>query len=96
MQQLAHPVDAILNVEQAAAFLEVSPSQVRHACKLVDGHPDRIPNFRMGKHIRIPFWGLLEWIARRSGAGMPSAPSGEHRPARMLRSTRSRRLIRKR
>jgi hypothetical protein len=86
----AYAHTAILNVEEVAAYLRMSAATVRHYCHLVEGQPDRMPNFRMGKAIRIPFWGLQEWIARRSGCGLP-APE-----ARRIIKSKPRRTARRR
>jgi hypothetical protein len=85
----------ILSVEQAAAYLDVSEATVRAHCKLVPGEPDRIPNFRMGERagaIKIPFWGLLGWIAQRSGCPVPAGGGAAQLKRRRMMKARSRRL----
>ncbi len=82
----------ILNVAQAAEYLHVSQATVRQHCAIAHGEPDRLPNFRMGNAIRIPFWGLLGWVASRSGAGLPRA-SKPSRPPRMIRKNRTPRRV---
>lgn len=61
----------ILTVDQAAKFLQLSPATVRHYCHLAEGLPERIPHFRLGSAIRIPYWALLRWVAERSGTNVP-------------------------
>ena len=53
----------ILTVFQAAEFLQVSEN---HLYSLVS--QNMVPHVRFGKLIRIPLWGLLQYIASASGA----------------------------
>lgn len=97
MAKAEYSPESILNVAEAAEFMGVSQAQVRGACHLNEGSPGRMPHFRMGKHIRIPFWGLIGWIAAQSGAAMPVLASKSYQNGRMLRTNRKpRRLTRKR
>lgn len=66
------PVDgpAVLTVQQAATLLQVSRN---HLYTLIS--QDRVPHIRFGKLIRIPRWGLLDFVARESGAALPDAHS---------------------
>ena len=89
----AYMQEDILSVAEAAAYLRVSEPTVRQLCHLVEGEADRIPNFRLGTAIRIPFWGLVNWISRRSGAGLPQAASRSKMRAKSRRITRRRRRI---
>ncbi len=55
--------DVVLTVPQAAKLLQVSEN---HLYSLIA--QGQIPNTRFGKLIRIPRWGLLQYIAQSSGA----------------------------
>ncbi len=89
--------DAILTVKEAAEYLKLSQSTIRSFCNLDEDQPDRIPNWRIGTSIRIPFWGLLIWIGNRSGSGPPpTAPSKKPRHRRMMRAPKPRRILAKR
>ena len=97
--------DDILSVEQAAEYLKVSESTVRAHCKLDQGEPDRLPNFRMGERagaIKIPFWALVNWVAQRAGCSMPPASFDKLRMTtsgkakRRMMKAQSRRLSRTR
>ena len=62
----------ILTPAEAAPILKLHPQTVRQLCNLPEGAAGRIPNFRpTSKDIRIPYWGLLEWVAERSGSKLP-------------------------
>ena len=87
-----YAIDDILNVAQAAEYVRVSEPTLRAYCHLAEGVPDRVPHFRMGTSIRIPFWGLLQWISRRAGVGLPSYERSDHRKMR----SKPRRLTRRR
>jgi hypothetical protein len=89
----------ILSVEQAAAFLDVSQSTIRAHCNLALGQPDRIPNFRIGERagtIKIPFWGLINWIAQRAGCQVPLAEQVDKRKKRRIMEAQPRRLVKMR
>lgn len=60
---VTYPDSAILNVEELAKYLRV---QKDHAYELV--HSGEIPSVRLGRQFRIPMWGVLQWVARQSGA----------------------------
>lgn len=64
----AQPSDErlVLTVPQAAKLLQVS---VNHLYSLIS--QDAIPHVRFGKLIRIPRWGLLQFLAGQSGAPLP-------------------------
>lgn len=53
----------VLTVQQAAALLQVSEN---HLYSLIG--QKAVPHIRLGKLIRIPRWGLLQYIAASSGA----------------------------
>jgi len=57
----------VLTVEEAAGLLRIG----RNTCyELIRQH--QIPHIRLGRVIRIPRFGLEQWIARE--AGLPSPP----------------------
>lgn len=56
----------VLTVQQAARLLQVSDN---HVYGLVA--QNAIPHTRFGKLIRIPRWGLMQFIASSSGAPVP-------------------------
>jgi excisionase family DNA binding protein len=58
----------VLTVPQAAKLLQVSEN---HLYSLIA--QNAVPHVRLGKLIRIPRWGLLEYIANVSGARLPVA-----------------------
>ena len=64
----AQPSDEqlVLTVPQAAKLLQVS---VNYLYSLIN--QNAIPHVRFGKLIRIPRWGLLQYIAAQSGAPLP-------------------------
>lgn len=66
---VTYPDNAILNVEELAAYLRI---QKDHAYELV--HQGEIPSVRLGRQFRIPMWGVLQWLARQSGAPYSLAP----------------------
>lgn len=53
----------VLTVRQGAALLQVSENHLRNL--IARGE---VPHLRCGKLIRIPRWGLLQYIATASGA----------------------------
>ena len=53
----------VLTVRQSSAMLQVSENHLR--ALIARGE---VPHFRCGKLIRIPRWGLLQYIAIASGA----------------------------
>jgi excisionase family DNA binding protein len=59
----------VFTVSQAAKLLQVSEN---HIYSLVS--QDEIPHVRVGKLIRIPRWGLLQFLASQSGAPLPLNP----------------------
>jgi len=56
----------VLTVRQAADALQVSTNTLYSLVA-----QNAIPHLRFGKLIRIPRWGLLQFIARSSGAPLP-------------------------
>jgi excisionase family DNA binding protein len=56
----------VYTVPQAARLLQCSDNHVYSLCS-----QDRLPHFRAGKLIRIPRWGLMQYIAEVSGAPLP-------------------------
>ena len=56
----------MLTVPQAARLLQVSSN---HVYGLIA--QDAIPHLRFGKLIRIPRWGLIQFIASNSGGPLP-------------------------
>ena len=56
----------VLTVSQAAKLLQVSEN---HLYSLIS--QDAIPHVRFGKLIRVPRWGLLQFLAAQSGAPLP-------------------------
>jgi excisionase family DNA binding protein len=56
----------VLTVPQAAKLLQVSQN---HLYSLIA--QDMVPHLRFGKLIRIPRWGLLQFIATTSGSPVP-------------------------
>ena len=71
--QLAYsfPDDALLDAEQTAAYLHLHVQTVYELCGLAEGDPERIPHCRFKNRIRVPFWGLKNYIAARAGAPLP-------------------------
>jgi excisionase family DNA binding protein len=55
----------VLTVQQAANLLQVSEN---HLYSLIS--QNAIPHIRFGKLIRIPRWGLLQYIASSSGVAL--------------------------
>lgn len=67
-QRLGHFEEPILlTVEQAAKLLQMSENTVYSLIS-----QNVIPHSRFGKLIRIPRWGLLQFISEDSGAPLPS------------------------
>jgi excisionase family DNA binding protein len=60
--------DLVLTVPQAAALLQVSEN---HVYNLIG--QDALPHMRVGKLIRIPRWGLMQFIAAEAGIPLPSS-----------------------
>ena len=56
----------VYTVPQAAKLLQVSEN---HLYSLIS--QDLVPHVRFGKLIRIPRWGLLQFLATASGAPVP-------------------------
>jgi excisionase family DNA binding protein len=56
----------VLTVPEAAKLLKVSEN---HLYSLIARN--LVPHSRFGKLIRIPRWGLLQYIAQTSGAPLP-------------------------
>jgi len=57
----------LLTVAEAAALLKISPNT---AYELI--RQGRIPVIRLGRIIRIPRFGLEQWIAREAGLPEPA------------------------
>jgi excisionase family DNA binding protein len=67
MTEARNPVEAlVLTVPQAAKLLQVSEN---HLYSLIS--QNLVPHVRFGKLIRIPHWGLLQYIAASSGVPLP-------------------------
>jgi excisionase family DNA binding protein len=64
------PLDqpVVLTVQQASALLQISEN---HLYSLIA--QDAVPHVRFGKLIRIPRWGLLQYIASSSRAPLVDA-----------------------
>jgi excisionase family DNA binding protein len=58
----------VLTVPQAAKLLQLSENTVYSLIS-----QNAIPHTRFGKLIRIPRWGLMQFIAQSSGAPLPVA-----------------------
>ena len=68
-RELESPEEPVLlTVPQAAKFLQMSENTVYSLCS-----QNLVPHTRFGKLIRIPRWGLLQYIARTSGAPLPTS-----------------------
>lgn len=65
----------MLTVGQAAKLLQCSRN---HVYSLVS--QDQIPHLRVGKLIRIPRWGLLQFIATQSGTTIPAPDAVDSSP----------------
>ena len=63
----AESSDFVLTVSEAAEMLKVSEN---HLYNLIS--QKLVPHFRAGKLIRIPRWGLLQFIAAESGVPLPA------------------------
>lgn len=66
VQIMTFPDDALLTVMEVKAYLRVNKDE---AYELVNS--GEIPSLRIGRQHRIPFWGLKQWVAARSGAPYP-------------------------
>jgi excisionase family DNA binding protein len=60
-------LDLVLTVSEAAKLLKVSEN---HLYSLIS--QDLVPHLRFGKLIRIPYWGLVQFIATASGTPAPA------------------------
>lgn len=63
-----YPDDKILTVEEAAKYLRISTSTAYKLTQLAEHCPDRLPCLRVGRIVRIPFWGLKQYVARQANA----------------------------
>jgi excisionase family DNA binding protein len=69
------PEPAVLTVEEAARMLRIS----RGSCyELIRQH--QIPHIRLGRSIRVPRFGLEQWLARESGLPEPAPAAPSFRP----------------
>ena len=59
----------VLTVSQAAKLLQVSEN---HLYSLIS--QGAIPHVRVGRLIRLPRWGLFQFLAAQSGAPLPLNP----------------------
>ncbi len=68
----------LLTVEQAAELLQVSKGVAYDL--ILEG---RLPHVRLGRVIRVPRFGLEQWIAREAGAsaGLPDDVSLARQPS---------------
>ena len=72
----------MLKVPQAAKLLQMSENTVYSLIS-----QNLIPHTRFGKLIRIPRWGLLQFIAQTSGAPLPSLSELDAAPLQSVDAT---------
>lgn len=53
------PANAVLNVDEVAAYLRVNRDLAYEYVK------ESIPHYTEGRSFRIPFWTLREWVEKR-------------------------------
>ena len=66
MKRASEDEHLVLTVAQAAKLLQMSENSVYNL--IAKG---QVPHVRFGKLIRIPRWGLMQYIATASGAPLP-------------------------
>jgi len=65
-----HQDFALLTVPETAAYLRISQDLVYELI-----HRRELPAIHLGRKIRVPAFGLRQWIATQAGVPVPPAPT---------------------
>lgn len=60
---VTYPDSAVLTADELVAYLRIEKD---HVYELLS--KGEIPSVKLGRQYRIPMWGVIQWLARRSGA----------------------------
>lgn len=69
--------DDVLEAEDVASYLRVSPQTVYKRFNLAQSDPEHIPYVGVGRRKVVPFWMLREWMARKAGVALPATRAAQ-------------------